>query len=166
MAARVGWSQRALRDVEAIAEYIAEDSPVYAAVVVRNIIAQTKMLSQFPRCGRKVPEFGVLKSLRRKHHIRDTHCIHKSTRIALIGNARIEKRGHGHIVSGRRIILTLDDWPTVWASRISRQSPPISRMACMFDGVEPDPIVRVIGTIRTVRIDRHPSAINQRLHPR
>ena len=57
MAARVGWSQRALRDVEAIAEYIAKDSPVYAAVVVRNVIAQTKMLSQFPRSGRKVPEF-------------------------------------------------------------------------------------------------------------
>ena len=57
MAARVGWSQRALRDVEGIAEYIAQDSPVYAAVVVRNIIAQTKMLSRFPRSGRKVPEF-------------------------------------------------------------------------------------------------------------
>ena len=57
MAARVGWSQRALRDVEGIADYIAKDSPVYAAVVVRNIIAQTKMLAQFPRSGRKVPEF-------------------------------------------------------------------------------------------------------------
>ena len=57
MAARVGWSQRALRDVEGIADYIAKDSPVYAAVVKRNIIAQTKMLAQFPRSGRKVPEF-------------------------------------------------------------------------------------------------------------
>jgi plasmid stabilization system protein ParE len=57
MAARVGWSQRALRDVEGIADYIAKDSPVYAAVVVRNIIAQTKMLALFPRSGRKVPEF-------------------------------------------------------------------------------------------------------------
>lgn len=57
MAPRVGWSQRALRDVEGIADYIAKDSPVYVAVVVRNIIAQTKMLSRFPRSGRKVPEF-------------------------------------------------------------------------------------------------------------
>src|SRR5438067_4568877 len=55
MAARVGWSQRALRDVEAIAEYIAEDSPVYAAVVVRNIIAQTKMLSHFQGAVAKSP---------------------------------------------------------------------------------------------------------------
>jgi toxin ParE1/3/4 len=57
MAAEVGWSHRALRDVEEIAEYIAKDSPAYAAVVVRNIIAQTEMPSQFPRSGRKVPEF-------------------------------------------------------------------------------------------------------------
>ncbi|HEX3738204.1 MAG TPA: type II toxin-antitoxin system RelE/ParE family toxin [Terriglobales bacterium] len=57
MASGIGWSQRALRDVEGIADYIAKDSPAYAAVFVRNIIAQTKMLSQFPRSGRKVPEF-------------------------------------------------------------------------------------------------------------
>jgi toxin ParE1/3/4 len=42
---------------EAIAEYIAEDSPAYAAVVVKNIVQQTRQLSQFPRSGRKVPEF-------------------------------------------------------------------------------------------------------------
>jgi toxin ParE1/3/4 len=43
--------------LEAIAEYIAEDSPAYAAVVVKNIVHQTRQLSQFPRSGRKVPEF-------------------------------------------------------------------------------------------------------------
>jgi plasmid stabilization system protein ParE len=43
--------------LEAIAEYIAEDSPAYAAVVVKNIVQQTRLLSQFPRSGRKVPEF-------------------------------------------------------------------------------------------------------------
>jgi toxin ParE1/3/4 len=57
MATRVVWSQRALRDVEGIANYIAHDSPAYAAVVVRTIINQAKMLSRFPRSGRKVPEF-------------------------------------------------------------------------------------------------------------
>jgi len=57
MAPRVTWSQRALRDVEVIADYIAQDSAAYAAVVVRTIINQTKMLSRFPRSGRKVPEF-------------------------------------------------------------------------------------------------------------
>jgi len=57
MAHRVVWSRRALLDLEAIAEYIAEDSPAYAATVVKNIVQQTRQLSQFPRFGRRVPEF-------------------------------------------------------------------------------------------------------------
>jgi toxin ParE1/3/4 len=57
MAHRVVWSQRALKDLEAIAEYIAQDSPTYAAGVVRTIVNQTKRLSRFPHSGRKVPEF-------------------------------------------------------------------------------------------------------------
>lgn len=63
MATRVVWSQRALRDVEGIADYIAQDSAAYAAVVVRTIINQTKMLSRFPRSGRKVPEFDDIREL-------------------------------------------------------------------------------------------------------
>lgn len=57
MAYRVVWSRRAVEDLETIAEYIAQDSPAYAAGVVRTVVNQTKMLSRFPRSGRKVPEF-------------------------------------------------------------------------------------------------------------
>ena len=57
MSHRVVWSRRALQDVEAIADYIAQDSPAYAAAVVRRIVHQTRLLSRFPRSGRKVPEF-------------------------------------------------------------------------------------------------------------
>ena len=57
MAHRVSWSRRALRDIEGIAEYIAADSPTYAGIVVKKIISQIRMLAQFPRSGRKVPEF-------------------------------------------------------------------------------------------------------------
>lgn len=57
MAYRVVWSGRAVSDLEAIADYIAQDSPAYAAVVVRAILGRTKTLSHFPRSGRKVPEF-------------------------------------------------------------------------------------------------------------
>jgi toxin ParE1/3/4 len=57
MAHRVAWSRRALRDLEAIAEYIAADSPAFASIVVKKVVNQTKMLAQFPRSGRKVPEF-------------------------------------------------------------------------------------------------------------
>ncbi len=57
MALRVSWSRRALQDLEDIAEYIANDSPTYAGIVVKKIVTQTRMLEQFPRAGRKVPEF-------------------------------------------------------------------------------------------------------------
>jgi len=57
MAHRVAWSRRALQDVEAIADYIAADSPTYAGIVVKKVVNQTQMLAKFPRAGRKVPEF-------------------------------------------------------------------------------------------------------------
>ncbi len=57
MAHRVGWSPRALQDLEDIANYIATDSPAYAGNVVRRIMSQIRMLRNFPRAGRKVPEF-------------------------------------------------------------------------------------------------------------
>jgi toxin ParE1/3/4 len=56
MAHRVVWSPRALADVEAIASYIASDSPFYAGSVVRRIVALTRMLEKFPFAGRKIPE--------------------------------------------------------------------------------------------------------------
>jgi toxin ParE1/3/4 len=57
MAHRVVWSPRALADVDAIASYIASDSPFYASSVVRKIVALTRTLEKFPFAGRKVPEF-------------------------------------------------------------------------------------------------------------
>ena len=57
MAHRIVWAQRALQDLEVIAEYIAQDSPAYAKAVVKNIVNQTRMLTHFPRAGRKIPEF-------------------------------------------------------------------------------------------------------------
>ena len=55
---RVTWSPAALDDVEAIAEYIERDSPVYARAVVQKILATTRKLQRFPRAGRTVPELG------------------------------------------------------------------------------------------------------------
>jgi len=57
MAHRIVWSRRAFQDLEAIASYIAQDSPAYASIVVRSIVNQTKTLARFPRSGRRVPEF-------------------------------------------------------------------------------------------------------------
>ena len=54
--AQVVWSPRAVLDLEAIATYIAADSPAYASTVLRKIIALTRNLSRFPQSGRIVPE--------------------------------------------------------------------------------------------------------------
>jgi toxin ParE1/3/4 len=58
MAYRVVWSSRAVEDVEAIATYIARDSPSYAAAVVKNIIDTTRYLMDCPLAGSIVPEFS------------------------------------------------------------------------------------------------------------
>jgi len=50
------WSLQALRDLEAIREYIAVDSPRYADLVVERIIAAVERLRAFPESGRVVPE--------------------------------------------------------------------------------------------------------------
>jgi toxin ParE1/3/4 len=57
MARRVVWSRRAANDLQDIADYISKDSAGYASNVVKKILSQTRMLTQFPRSGRKVPEF-------------------------------------------------------------------------------------------------------------
>ncbi|MBR8831617.1 MAG: hypothetical protein N5P05_003107 [Chroococcopsis gigantea SAG 12.99] len=58
MAYRVVWSSKAIADVEAIATYIARDSPSYAAAVVRKIIDNTRLLQQCPDKGKPIAEFA------------------------------------------------------------------------------------------------------------
>jgi toxin ParE1/3/4 len=50
------WSPQSLHDLESIRAYIAEDSPAYAELVVRRIVAAVERLQTFPESGRMVPE--------------------------------------------------------------------------------------------------------------
>ena len=50
------WSPRSLHDVESIRDYIAQESPRIADLVVRRIIKAVERLETFPESGRKVPE--------------------------------------------------------------------------------------------------------------
>jgi len=50
------WSPQAIEDVDAIAEYIARDSLIYAESTVERIIQSPEKLCQFPKLGRVVPE--------------------------------------------------------------------------------------------------------------
>jgi plasmid stabilization system protein ParE len=58
MAYRVIWSSKAVEDVDAIATYIARDSPSYAAAVVRRILDITRLLEESPLTGKVPPEFA------------------------------------------------------------------------------------------------------------
>ena len=50
------WSPQAIEDIEAIAEYIARDSAVYAESTIERIFEASEKLIQFPKLGRIVPE--------------------------------------------------------------------------------------------------------------
>lgn len=56
MAYRVVWSPKAVEDVEAIASYIARDSPSYAAAVVQKVLEITDSLKDNATEGRLIPE--------------------------------------------------------------------------------------------------------------
>jgi toxin ParE1/3/4 len=56
MAAQLIWTQAALDDLDAIAQYIARDSRLYAGKVVEEIFALANDILQFPYLGRTVPE--------------------------------------------------------------------------------------------------------------
>ena len=50
------WSPQSLRDLEAIRTYVAADSPLYADLLVRRLVAAVDRLRRFPESGRVVPE--------------------------------------------------------------------------------------------------------------
>ena len=55
---RLRWTAPALRDLEAIGDYIARDNPAAAARVVTDILDRTDRLAKHPHIGRpgRVPE--------------------------------------------------------------------------------------------------------------
>ncbi len=55
--AEVVWTDPALAQLEAIAEFIALDRPAAAAAVVQRIMAVTSRVEQFRKMGRQIPEF-------------------------------------------------------------------------------------------------------------
>jgi plasmid stabilization system protein ParE len=52
------WSDRALRDLEAIGDYIAADDPVAAAQWVSRLIDMAERAAAAPLMGRRVPELA------------------------------------------------------------------------------------------------------------
>ena len=54
--AEVIWTEPALQELDAIAEYIALDNPAAASLLVKTVLDKTKRLQDFPRSGRVPPE--------------------------------------------------------------------------------------------------------------
>jgi len=58
--ARLSWSDKAIRDLEAIYDFIAADSPFYAKIQVERVVAVTERISMYPESGRSIPELPHL----------------------------------------------------------------------------------------------------------
>jgi plasmid stabilization system protein ParE len=58
MARSVVWTETAWRDLERTADYIAEDSPGYAAAFVEHVRDVARSLDRLSDRGRVVPELG------------------------------------------------------------------------------------------------------------
>ena len=56
--AQVIWTEPAILDLDAIAEYIALDKPSAAVRLVHKVFSSTDRLEQFPESGRKPPELN------------------------------------------------------------------------------------------------------------
>jgi len=54
--AEVNWTQKSLKDLKAINDYISLDSIFYASRFVSKLIERVDQLTEFPQSGRIVPE--------------------------------------------------------------------------------------------------------------
>lgn len=54
----IKWTSNALEELDDIANYISKDSFNYAQIVIKQIYEMVSHLKQFPKIGRKVPEYN------------------------------------------------------------------------------------------------------------
>lgn len=73
------WTPRARTDLKAIHDYIAQDSPLTAKRIIRELIQKTDSLLVSPYLGKKVPEFE-------QQELRKSACILREsfTKLSLI----------------------------------------------------------------------------------
>ena len=56
--AEVVWSEPAIADLEAIADYIALENRVAASELLRRVVGHVEQLARHPESGSRVPELG------------------------------------------------------------------------------------------------------------
>jgi addiction module RelE/StbE family toxin len=93
--ASIRWTVGARKDLRSVIEYIALDSPVYAAATADRILRAVEQLRRQPRSGRIVPEIEI-----------------PSVRELIVGNYRVVYQVKGRIIGiialvhGHRDMLT------------------------------------------------------------
>jgi toxin ParE1/3/4 len=65
--AEVRWTPQAADDLDAIAEFISQDSPHYSNLSVLDVMCAVDRLIQFPKSGRIVPGIDDLVITSRKY---------------------------------------------------------------------------------------------------
>jgi addiction module RelE/StbE family toxin len=56
---RVHWTDTAEGHLDAIYDYIAQDSPEYAMRMIDRLTRRSQQISKFPFSGRRVPEYDI-----------------------------------------------------------------------------------------------------------
>jgi toxin ParE1/3/4 len=56
---KVYWTDTAEGHLDAIYDYIAQDSPEYAKRVVDRLTRRSQQIAEFPLSGRRVPEYDI-----------------------------------------------------------------------------------------------------------
>ena len=56
---RVHWTETAESHLDALYEYIAQDSPTYALLIIDRITSKSQQIVEFPLSGRRVPEYDI-----------------------------------------------------------------------------------------------------------
>ncbi len=91
----VKWTKNALEELDDMGAYISRDSPKYANILIKQIFEMVSHLEQFPKIGRKVPEYNdpnlreiLYKSYRivyliKKEHLEVISVIHGSCKLTL-----------------------------------------------------------------------------------
>jgi toxin ParE1/3/4 len=66
----IRWTDKSVRHLEAIYDYLSNDSPIYAKRYIKFLISSTEKLKRMPECGREVPEFqkGAFREIIYRNH--------------------------------------------------------------------------------------------------
>jgi addiction module RelE/StbE family toxin len=108
MARKVVWAESAWRDLEQVADYIAQDSPAYAAAFVGRIRERASTLDRLAHRSRVVPELGE-----------------PTLRELLIGNYRLLYEIHDETIAILALIHGARDLAALWVreARSEREDP-------------------------------------------